>query len=312
MPGRRGCLTRGVQMWLHDRTEREHCKEFLCVVPALLAILVLFHYPLVQLVRYSFTDWNMLRKSVHFVGLKNWKWLFATWETNDVLNSFKVTFVYTVTYLASVMVIGLALAMLCNHDGKLYAGMRSVLFMPRYIAMSSVAIIFLWILEERLGVANVTLQRVGLKPVRWLSSPNGAIFTICLVAVWKNVGYDMIIFLSAMRGISKDYYEAAAIDGASGWKLFCHITLPLLSPTTAFLLVTQFIGSMKVFNVIDIMTAGGPDKATDVVVYELYDMIFEQYRIDRASTIGVVFFLVLMVITILMLLWSKRKVNYDA
>lgn len=286
--------------------------EFLCVVPALAAILLLYHYPLTQLVRYSFTDWNMLKKTYRFVGWKNWKWLFTTLDTNGIVNSFNVTIIYTVCSVASVMVLGLFLSLLMSRKTRFFSFMRSVLFMPRYIAMSSIAIIFLWILDENMGVANYLLRLWGAKPVPWISSPNWAIFSLCMVNIWKNLGYNMMIYLSAMQGISKDYYEAAALDGAGVVAIFRKITLPLLSPTTAFLLVTQFIGSMKVFNIIDIMTSGGPGEATQVVTYKLYDMIFVQYRIDRASTVALVFFFLLMVVTILTMRWNGRKVNYDA
>ena len=122
----------------------------------------------------------------------------------------------------------------------------------------------------------------------------------------------MLIFLSAMQGISKDYYEAAKLDGASSVAIFRRITLPLLAPTTAFLLVTQFISSMKVYGVVDVMTSGGPARSTEMLVYMLYQMTFEDYRIDRASVIAIVFFIFLMIVTALTMRWTNRKVNYDA
>lgn len=286
--------------------------EFLCTVPALIAILALNHYPMVELVRYSFTDWNMLKKTYSYVGLKNWKWLFTTLDTNGILNAFNVTIIYTLVHLALVMVLGLLFALLFNRKNKGFSFMRSVLFMPRYIAMSSVAIIFIWIFHESMGITNYLLQVLNLDTVAWFSTPIMALVTICIVTTWKALGYDMMIFLSAMQGISKDYYEAASIDGANRLVMFRKITLPLLAPTTAFLFVTQFIGSMKIFNIVDVMTSGGPNEGTAVVVYKLYDLIFNKYRIDRAATVAIVFFIFLMIVTALTMRWSNRKVNYDA
>ncbi|MDY4105319.1 MAG: sugar ABC transporter permease [Oscillospiraceae bacterium] len=292
--------------------KKENFFEFLCVVPAVFLIVLLNHYPLVELVRYSFTDWNMLKKSYQYVGLKNWKWFFTTLDTNHVLNSFKVTFLYTVAHLAIIIVVGLLCALLFSRMTKGFAFMRSVIFMPHYIAMSSVAIIFIWLTNESYGVFNYVLKQLGLQPVAWLSSSSMALWTLVIVASWRGIGYNMLIYLSAMQGISKDYYEAASLDGASKLSVFRYITLPLLAPTTAFLLVTQFISSMKVYNIVDIMTSGGPAHSTEVLVYLLYQMTFEDYRIDRASVIAIVFFIFLMIITALTTKWQDRKINYDA
>ncbi len=275
-------------------------------------IVLLNHYPLMELVRYSLTDWNMLKKTYKYVGLENWKWFFTTMDTNHILNSFKVTVIYTVAHLAVIILVGLMCALLLNRMTKSFAFMRSVIFMPHYIAMSSVAIIFIWLTNENYGVFNYILKLLGFGPVPWLSSSSMAIWTLVMVASWRGIGYNMLIYLSAMQGISRDYYEAAELDGASKVSVFRYITLPLLAPTTAFLLVTQFISSMKVYNIVDIMTSGGPSHSTEVLVYMLYQMTFEDYRIDRASVVAIVFFLFLMVVTALTMKWQDRKVNYDA
>ena len=292
--------------------KRENFWEFLCTVPAVLLILLLNHYPLVELVRYSFTNWNMLKTDYKYVGWKNWEWLVTTLKTNHVLDSFKVTIFYTVAHLVVIIGVGLLMALLFNRMTKPFSLMRSVIFMPHYIAMSSVAIVFIWLFNESYGVFNFLLGKIGLGPVDWLSSPSMAIWSIIITASWRGVGYDMLIFLSAMQGISKDYYEAAKLDGASGISIFRKITLPLLAPTTAFLLVTQFISSMKIYGAVDVMTAGGPSRSTEMVVYMLYKMTFEDYRIDRASVIAIVFFIFLLIVTALTMRWSNRKVNYDA
>ncbi len=296
----------------HTKYRKENFFEFLCVVPAVFLIVLLNHYPLIELVRYSFTDWNMLKKTYKFVGLKNWKWFFTTLDTNHVLNSFKVTILYTAAHLAVIIVVGLLCALLLNRMTKGFAFMRSVIFMPHYIAMSSVAIIFIWLTNENYGVFNYVLKLMGFAPIPWLSSSSMALWTLVIVASWRGIGYNMLIYLSAMQGISRDYYEAAELDGASKVSIFRYITLPLLAPTTAFLLVTQFISSMKVYNIVDIMTSGGPTHSTEVLVYMLYQMTFEDYRIARASVVAIIFFIFLMVITALTMKWQDRKVNYDA
>ncbi len=286
--------------------------EFLCVVPALLVIIVLNHYPLVELIRYSFTDWNLLKLDYDYVGWKNWQWFFTTLDTNGIINSFVVTLKYTVVHLILIIGLGFLMALLFNRMTKLFGFMRSIIFMPHYIAMTSAAVIFIWLFNENYGVFNYMLEAVGLKGIDWLSSATWAIWSITLVASWKGVGYDMLIYLSAMQGISKDYYEASSLDGASKLQQVRYITIPMLAPTTAYLMVTQFIGSMKIYNIVDVMTSGGPNHSTEVLVYKLYQMTFEQYRIDRAAVVSILFFIFLLIVTAVTMRWSDRKTNYDA
>jgi ABC-type sugar transport system permease subunit len=157
---------------------KESFYEFLCTVPALFLIILLNHYPLLELVRYSFTDWNMLKKNYQYVGLTNWKWLFTTLDTNHVLDSFKITILYTVVHLMVIICLGLLFALLFNRMTKLFGFMRSVIFMPHYISMSSVAIVFIWLCNENYGVFNYLLGKIGIDPIAWLSSSSIAIWTI--------------------------------------------------------------------------------------------------------------------------------------
>lgn len=291
-------------------------QELLCCLPAVFFIILLNHYALVETFRWSLTDWNGIRKSYNYTGFTNWKWLITTWETNEVLLSFKVTLIYTVLHLAMVIGIGLLFALLFNRMNKAFSTMRTIIFMPHYIAMSSVAIIFTWMYNTNFGVLNYFLECLGMDPVNWLTTEKYALWSILIMTFWKGVGYDMLIYLSAMQGISKDYYEAARIDGASSFSLFRKITLPLLGPTTSYLMVTQFLGSMKVFNAVDIMTGG--EYGTKVVVELLYKMYFPNGTSSkvptygRAAVVSVVFFFVLLLITVVTMKWSEKKTNYDA
>lgn len=136
--------------------------------------------------------------------------------------------------------------------------MRAFVFVPKYVAMSSAAVVFLWILNTDSGVLNYLLQCIGLPAVDWLNQQSTALPSVLMLTGWRVIGYGMMIYLSAMMGISQEYYEAASLDGANGVQKFFRITLPLLSPTTLFLLVTTFLSSMKVFQSVDILTSGGP------------------------------------------------------
>ena len=276
-----------------------HFIDFLFVLPALILLGVFTYYPIVKLVQISFTDWNLLNDTWKYVGLKNWQWLFAGSGAKYLWNSLKVTFLYSMGEILVTMVGGMLLALLFNRMTRSFGLMRAFVFVPKYVAMSSAAVVFLWILNTDSGVLNYLLQCIGLPAVLMLTG-------------WRVIGYGMMIYLSAMMGISQEYYEAASLDGANGVQKFFRITLPLLSPTTLFLLVTTFLSSMKVFQSVDILTSGGPARSTEVFVYLIYRYAMVDFRMDRAATAAVMFFLILLVITVLTMKVSDRSVTYDS
>lgn len=290
----------------------ERGKDFLCTLPALLLILVFTYYPILRLVHISFTNWNLLNDSYKYVGLKNWKWLFTGSGTKYLLNSLKVTFLYSVGELLITILGGLILALILNNDSVGFGSMRAIVFMPKYVAMSSAAVVFLWILNTDNGILNYFLSLVGISKVDWLGNKKTALISVLMLTGWRAIGYGMIIYLAAIRGISKDYYEAADLDGASYWQKLFRITLPMLSPTTLFLFVTTFLASMKVFQSVDILTGGGPYRSTEVFVYKIYSYAMEDFRMDRASVMALFFFIILLIVTASTMKVSSGKVNYDS
>lgn len=294
------------------RFRKESLYEFLCCVPALILIILIAYYPSAELFRISLTDWNLIKRDYHYVGLTNWIWLVDTIKQNHVLDSFAVTLKYTVGHMMIVLIGGLLLALLFHRMTKGFAFMRSVVFMPYYIAMSTAALIFLVILNEQFGVANYIVEFFGGARVKWLSDGKMALLMMIVIASWKSVGYNMLIYLSGMGGISEDYKEAAMLDGAGKKDVLVHITLPLLGPTTVFLAVTQFISSMKVYALVDVLTAGGPYRATEAIVYMIYTLAFEDFRVDRAAVVSICFFVFLLAVTKVTMKYTDRAVNYDA
>ena len=289
-----------------------HFIDFLFVLPALILLGVFTYYPIVKLVQISFTDWNLLNDTWKYVGLKNWQRLFAGSGANYLWNSLKVTFLYSMGEILVTMVGGMLLALLFNRMTRSFGLMRAFVFVPKYVAMSSAAVVFLWILNTDSGVLNYLLQCIGLPAVDWLNQQSTALPSVLMLTGWRVIGYGMMIYLSAMMGISQEYYEAASLDGANGVQKFFRITLPLLSPTTLFLLVTTFLSSMKVFQSVDILTSGGPARSTEVFVYLIYRYAMVDFRMDRAATAAVMFFLILLVITVLTMKVSDRSVTYDS
>jgi multiple sugar transport system permease protein/sn-glycerol 3-phosphate transport system permease protein len=297
---------------LMSRRNTEKLVDFLLVLPALILLAIFTYYPVAKLVQISFTDWNLLKPTWNYVGFKNWQWLFAGSGAKYLWNSLKVTFVYTMGEISVTIVGGMIFALLFNRATKGFTLMRAVVFVPKYVAMSSCAVVFLWILNTDYGVMNYALKALGMQPIDWLNQKETAMISVLMTTCWRVVGYGMMIYMAAMKGISPQYYEASAIDGANKVQQFFGITLPLLAPTTVFLLVTTFLSAMKVFQSVDILTSGGPARSTEVFVYLIYRYAMVDFRMDRAATSAVMFFIVLLTITAATMKVSDNNVNYDS
>ena len=296
-------------MLLAQRVERY--KDFACVLPALVCLALFVYYPLLDLVRISFTNWNLLKEDYAFVGIKNYKWLITGSGWKYLSNTLWVTIRYTFWEVFFSLAGGLVLALLFDRMTKYFNAMRALVFMPKYIATSTSAIVFVWILNGPHGIMNWLLAQFGVLGPDWLANASTALSGILMLTFWRTVGYAMMIYLSAMKGIPHDYYEAAEIDGADSMHRFRFITLPMLAPTTLFLLVTTFISSMKVFQSVDVMTSGGPYDATMVMVQWVYDLSFKDFRVDRAASASLIFFIILLLFTTLTMKYSNKNVNYD-
>lgn len=287
----------------------EKAKDFMFAVPALIFLGVFLYYPLMNSVYISFTNWNMTKPVKKFVGTDNYVKLF---KNEDLYQSLKVTLHYTLLDVVLTLTIGLMLALLFNvFRSKMYAVMRGIIFMPHYISMVIAAMVFTWIYNGQYGLLNRVTDLMGLEPIQWLTNPSTALPALVAVSVWKGIGFAMMLFISGMRGIPNEYYEAAAIDGASGLSRFRYITLPLLSPMTLFLVITTFISSMQVFQSIDIMTNGGPLQATNAIVYWIYTMAFTEFKTGRASALVMILFVIILVLTIIQWLVSRKQVHYE-
>ena len=292
----------------------ERMKDLFFVEPAILFFLLFVYYPVIELVRISFTDMRMLSDATFtYAGWKNYTWLFRGTGWKYFLESLSITATYTFWELFITLVGGMLLALLFNRMTRSFNAMRAIVFMPKYIAVSTSAVVFIWILNGRFGILNSMLHSFfGIQGPEWLNQADTALTGVLFLTAWRVVGYAMMIYLSAMKSIPQDYYEAASIDGADAVHRFRFITLPLLAPTTLFLFVTTFIASMKVFQSVDVMTGGGPGKATNVMVMWIFNLSFSEFRVARASAVSVIFFIILLVCTAATMRYSNRSVNYDS
>ena len=299
----------------------EEMKDLFCVEPVLVFFLLFVYYPVIDLIRISFTDMKILTTNEQeFIGFANYNWLFFQSGSRYFLESLTVTAIYMFWEVVITLAGGMLLALLFNRMTRSFNFMRSIVFMPKYIAVSTSAVVFLWILyspvatgaNQSEGILNYALSLFGITGPHWLIDAGTALSGILMLTGWRVVGYGMMIYLSAMKGIPGDYYEAATIDGADGVQRFRYITMPLLAPTTLFLFVTTFIASMKVFQSVDVMTSGGPGTATNVMVQWIYNLTFRDFRTARGAAVSLVFFLILLVFTAATMRVSNKSVNYDS
>jgi len=248
-------------------------------------------------------------RPMRYVGLRNYERLFSS---PDFWNSMGVTGIYILGTVIPSVIIGLLLAALLNIEWIKGRGLfRTLFYIPVVTSMAAAAVIWGWLYEPNFGLVNYFLSIFGISNIKWLSDPNYALLALIIVGVWKRIGYNMVLFLAGLQTIPKTYYEAAEIDGATPWRKFVNITLPLLSPTTLFVFIMQFIASFRVFVSVSVMTSGGPAKSTQVITYYLYENAFKYLKFGYASAVAVVMFAMMVVFTLIQFRVSKGRVHYQ-
>ena len=290
------------------RRSREVITGWLTVTPALVVQVIFIYLPLAWAFYVSFHSWNMIRP-MKWVGLENYIRMF---ETPDFWGSLWTTVLYVLGTVVPSVILGLLIAMLLNIElFKVKGIFRTLFYIPVVTSMAAAAVIWGWLYEPNFGLVNYFLSWFGIKSIKWLSDPNYALLGLIIVGVWKRVGYNMVLFLAGLQTIPRTYYEAAEIDGATSWDKFRSITLPLLSPTTLFVVIMQFIASFRVFVSVSVMTRGGPAKSTQVITYYLYENAFRYLKFGYASAIAVFMFALMVVLTLIQFAISKKRVHYS-
>ena len=268
---------------------------YLYILPNMLLFLVFMIVPICMTFHYSLTEWTGMDHP-KWVGLQNY---FQIFQDKVFLKSMWNTFLFTVITVPLLMVLALIFAVLLNQKIHFRGFFRSALYIPSVISTVAVGMVFVWMFNSQVGLVNYVLNTFGMKSIEWTNDPKYALTMVIISTIWNRTGYNMVIYLSALQGISPEYYEAAKIDGASGWQRFRHITMPLLSPTHMFVLITCVINSFRSFDLIYVMTKGGPLNATKTLVVYVYDKAFKMNQFGQASAAGVVLFLILLVFTMI-------------
>jgi ABC-type sugar transport system permease subunit len=278
------------------------------VAPNFLIFLVFTYWPILYSLYLSFTRWNFLTPQIEVVGLQNYLRLIKDPYFWKVLGN-------TLTYAVSVVLIAQAmsffLALLLNRKLRGQPFFRTVAFTPHITTTAAAALVWVLILDPRLGPLSHLYNALGIQGPRWLASTALALWAIVIVGIWKEIGFSSVFFLAGLQGINRDYYEAAYVDGASAWAVLRYITVPLMSPVIFFLMVSGFIAAMKAFDIVAIMTEGGPVyPASSTYVYHLYQLAFRNFRAGYASAFAMLFFVVIILITLFQIKASERWVHY--
>lgn len=289
---------------MHDRKRKWWGMLF--ILPQLIGLIVFALIPLVLTFVISMSEWDGFG-IMEFVGFANFLEQFLD---PDFKKAMVNTLYYSLLTIPSGIVLGLLLALaIHNIRGKtLY---RLFFFMPVVTSSVSIGVIWIWLLNGDFGIINQLLGIVGITGPKWLTDTHWVIPSIAMLSIWWGLGFNMVIFLAGLQGISQTYYEAAVIDGASAFSKFWHITLPLLSPTTFFATIMATISSFQVFDQAFVMTSGGPAKASYTLVYHIFNRGFVESNMGASAAAATILFLMILVLTLIQFKFSRRWVHYE-
>lgn len=279
----------------------------LLVGPNLFLFGVFTYWPLIYNGYLSFVRWDMLAPIKLWVGLGNYRNLFTSPDFAKILLN---TLVFTAGSVGLICGLGLLIAMLLNQPLKGRNLARSVVFSPVMLSGAAIGIVWIYIFDPRYGLLDIPIRALGFRSPNWLLDTAWVMSAVIIVQVWKNVGYAVVIFLAGLQAIPRELYEAALVDGASAWQRFRNITLPGLSPVVFFLVLTTILASFQSFDIIKVMTEGGPVDATTTLIYYLYQEGFVAFNAGRAGVASVVLFLTMLAFTIVQMQTSERSVHY--
>lgn len=283
---------------------RNNLSAYLFLFPACLLLGIFVLWPLLQLVWVSAHQWNILKDQMTFVGAGNYR---AILSEGDFWKALVNTFYYVAVTVPVGMAISLGLALLLNEKIKGVGFFRTAVFTPFVTSTVAAGVIFVWLLDYEYGPVNAALNAVGVGRINFLQSDRWAMVAVILMTLWKQAGYNMVLFLAGLQGIPEMYYEAAQIDGARrGWQTFRHVTWPLLWPTTFFVLVISVIFAFRAFEPMYVMTRGGPVGSTTTLVYYIFDKAFKFGNMGQAAAVSA-----LMVVIVLLITWVQFKFQKD-
>lgn len=308
---------------------RETFEAYLYLLPAFVVLGMFSFYPVVKSIYMSFFDWSLLRQQQYFVGFENYQRILSDKVFHQAINN---TIRYVIGYVPFSIGLALIVAVLLNSKIRFRGTLRLAYFLPWVTSSVAISMVWRWIFNQHYGLLNMLLVRLSnmvnavvsfvtlgnypevwqFSNPNWLMDPKWTIINIVIIAVWKSMGYNIVIFLAGLQNVPTELYEAAEVDGASPWQSFRKITLPLISPTTFFISIISIIGAFKLFTEIYVLYTGrpGPLNSGMTIVYYVYRNAFERYRMGYASAAAYILFGIIFVFTLIQMAVAKRKVHY--
>ncbi len=280
---------------------KEELAGYLFILPNLIGFLVFLVFPILAAVYLTFTEWE-LSSAPEFAGLANFRAMIG----DDIfLKAFGNTFYYAFVAVPTGVFLAFVVALGVNRPMRGVFAFRLIYFLPHVTLTVAAAIVWAWIYHPEFGIINYLLSLIGIQGPNWLFNSKSAMPALIIMSNWKGIGYAMLIFLAGLQGVPAELYEAAVMDGANGWYRLVKITIPMLSPTTFFVLTTSFIGAFQGFDQFYIMTNGGPSFATTTLVLHIFNNGFRYFKMGYASSMAFVLFLCILFITLIQ--WTSAR-----
>lgn len=279
------------------------------IMPQVIGMLIFTFIPVVFSLYLSFSDWDMISGlgNIHLVGFKNF---INMWKDTAFVQSFWNTIIFSIVTVVLELCVGLVFAVIINKAvyGSTY--FKIAFFIPYISSLVAVSVVFKALFQPTNGPVNQFLMSIGISnPPGWFGDSNWSLFAVILLTVWRDLGYYIIVDLAALKGVSPELYESARIDGANVVTQFFKITIPMIKPTTFFLMVTGIIGSFKAFDQIAVTTQGGPGSSSSVLAYYIYTSAFNYYKMGYASSMAWVLFILIFIVT--MVQWKKQNTDIE-
>ena len=298
---------------LQAKRRREFKKNltgYLFIAPNLLGFLIFILVPVLFSLVIAFSEWNLFQglAGMRFVGLKNFA---AMFQDISFLDSLRNNLLFTIGTIPAIMIIALLIAVILNDKVYCRVLLRGMFFIPYISSIVAISVVWLLLYNPAYGPINQFLMSLGIaNPPKWLASTQWALPAIMIMTVWSSIGYNCVLFMAGLQGIPRELYESAAIDGANALRKMWRITIPMLSPTTFFLLITNIIASFQVFGPINIMTQGGPGRATSVISFYIYMSGMRYFKMGYAAAMAWFLMLGILVVTLIQWRGQKKWVNY--
>lgn len=299
--------TKGYIMKINFNSLTKHFKVLLFTAPLLVPLLTFWIVPFACSVYISFSDWDYISPLYDYVGFENYQYLLTD---PDFYQALKNTFAFSLGVVIPTVALGLAFALLLNKNfigSQLY---RAVIFSPWITPTVAVSIVWSWVFESKSGLVNLLLEMLNISPIPWLENGDTAMLVVIIVTVWQAVGWTMLFYISALNKIPTSLYEASLVDGCSASSRFFKITLPLISPTTFFLVVVNMITAVQAFDQFQILTQGGPGGTTRTLLYLFYQQAFEMYEMGPAAATSLIILLITGGLTLINTTLGKRWIYY--